>query len=118
MGTSQVCPLIKQTSAATRIGVFNSYAAGVDEITFQTGREPVAIDSAVGLSNFLNQHDPSLVPSLAIVPESVFVQAPDIHCMKVVKKLSAIWQPVTPGFIIRRRGKLLDPEPTVLVANY
>jgi hypothetical protein len=115
MGTSQVSPLIKQLPKDTQIGVYSSYASGIDEITFQTGREQTTITTTEQLVDFLNQKDK---PALVVVPENVFEAAPDIHCMRGAKKLDAIWLPVTPGSILRRQGLLIDPVPTVLVVNY
>ena len=106
--------LIRKTDAGTRLGVSGSLAHWIDELTFETDREPVRLNNQRELAAFLD--GPA---SLVIVPESELNSLPEDlrNNLSVLNKKLVISHALTPGYALKRGGTLTDEEPLVLVLN-
>jgi 4-amino-4-deoxy-L-arabinose transferase-like glycosyltransferase len=106
---------IKSTPPQTKIGIDASLAHWTDELTFQTGREPVKLDSGKKIADFLAAGQ----PAVAILPESALQKLPMtlLGNLRIVDKHRTISHSLTPGYAIKRKGDLRDAEPLVLITN-
>ncbi len=106
---------IRQSPPDTVIGVDASLSHWIDEITFQTGREPVKIDNTDALEKLLSGTRPALV----IIPQNEFDKLPQqlFSQIRVAKQTTAISHALTPGYAVQRNGNLADPLPLLLVTN-
>jgi 4-amino-4-deoxy-L-arabinose transferase-like glycosyltransferase len=104
--------LIANGASDTKIGVDKSLHSWVDEITFQTGRHPVVLNSNQEIQQFLG----STANSIILVPKNLLGAVPDSvrSTVKILSEDTVITHSLTPGFAIERLGKLTDPIPVVL----
>lgn len=108
-------PTINASSAQTRVGVYESVDHWIDELTFQTGREPLKVRTAAGVENFLD----SPAPALLLVPEEVFATIPVTlqTRWKVVDSRPFASRPITPGYLWKTKGNITDQQ-LLLVSNF
>ncbi len=113
--TGHIVEVLNGMPADLRIGVHDALGSWVDEITFQTNREPVRLYSTQQLEEFLADARPSIVVAsqdkLSILSEATAAR------VRVLDKRTGITHTLTPGYAIKRRGQLTDPIPVVIVTN-
>ncbi len=112
---SKYAKLLRQSPANSEIAVDEPLHGWIDEISFQSGRHATILNNTVDLNRFLQRP----VPSLAIVLENKLQLLPaDLAAkVKILCKDNAITHSITPGYIIKQRGVLIDPIPVVMISN-
>jgi 4-amino-4-deoxy-L-arabinose transferase-like glycosyltransferase len=107
-------PTIRTSSVETRIGVYKTVDHWIDELAFQTGREPIRLHSGFGVQHFLS----SPAPALVLVPEDVFATIPAAQQTrwKVMDSRPFASRPITPGYIWKTKGNIADQQ-LLLVSN-
>lgn len=108
-------PTIVSTSQDTRLGVSSSIENWIDEITFQTNREPLKVKNVQGANLFLM----SPAEALLLIPEYEFKQLPPetLSRVRIVESRPFVAHSLNPGYMLQRGGKLLDDSRLLLVSN-
>ncbi len=108
--------IIKNSSPDTRIGIHRTIDSWIDEVTFQTGREPVKLQDRQAMEKFLA--DPA--PALVIVPKDKLTELPAslVARLRVIDSRPFISHSLNPGFAIKNNGKLTDNVPLLIVSNH
>lgn len=109
-------PAIAQAGPDTRIGVYNSLANWIDEITFQTGREPLPIKSKNQAHLFIKTKGTVLL----VIPEDVFMQIPERPRRRrtvLLGRATFISQRLTPGFIFEHQADMTCGPKLLLLKN-
>ncbi len=98
-----------------KLGVHESLLSWIDEITFQTNREPVKLTTEQ-LDGFLSSPEPALL----IVSEDKLKGLSETTRarLNIICKRIGITHTLTPGYAIKCKGHLTDPIPVVLVSNH
>jgi 4-amino-4-deoxy-L-arabinose transferase-like glycosyltransferase len=108
---------MRLTPPYTRIGVHTALGHWSDELTFQVRRDPVDISDTKGIVDFFAQG-----PAIALIPEGDFEKAlaesPSLRAMplSVLDRRMVSSHPLTPGYVIKRKGKLYDTT-LLLITN-
>lgn len=107
--------IIRKTPAATEVGMYKPLENWVDEVTFQTGREPRLLPNMEALSAFLVKSEPVYV----MVPKDSFEQLPAavMSQVRIIDSRPYISKSLTPGLAIKTRGHLTGEIPLLLVTN-
>ncbi len=107
--------IINAAGSQARVGIYSGLNKWVDEITFQTAREPRLIANAASLDRFLSRPG----AAFAIVPEHIFAALPagEADRFSVMKRRRTIMHSLNPGFAFARAGRLKEAEPVLLVTN-
>jgi 4-amino-4-deoxy-L-arabinose transferase-like glycosyltransferase len=111
----EIAAALNRLPGGERLGVHDALGSWVDEITFQTDREPVRLYSIPEMEQFLAAPGPALV----VCPEDKLGSLPQQQQSKlhVLDRRVGITHTLTPGYAIKRKGHLTDPMPVVLVTN-
>lgn len=102
---------------STQVAVHNSLGHWVDELTFQVERDPVELSDSASIAKLFLAG-----PALALIPEERFQQAvsenPDLSALsfKIVDRRQVASHPLTPGYVLKRKGQLLDTT-LLLITN-
>jgi 4-amino-4-deoxy-L-arabinose transferase-like glycosyltransferase len=106
---------IKSAPAQTKLGVDASLGHWIDELTFQTGREAVKLNSQESVLQFLSSPE----PVIAIVPQTVVEKLPitALDNLRILDSRRTISHSLTPGYAIKRKGDLRDAVALVLITN-
>ena len=108
---------MKKVPLSTNVAVHTNLGHWIDELTFQIERDPVELTDSKSVAEFLTKG-----PSIALMPEHDYQQAlvdyPSLNALhlKVLDKRAVSSHPLTPGYLFKRKGKLLD-KTLVLVFN-
>lgn len=100
-GVIAFVPQIKKQTA-DRLGVHSALANWVDEITFQTGVEPLPVKDNAMATRFLGSPQSGLL----IIPEKDYEQIP-IHIResaRILDRKPFIGRSLNPGYLIKRMG--------------
>lgn len=110
--------IMKKAPASTAIGVHDAMGHWIDELTFQTERDnPVELSDSNSIATFFRSG-----PAIGLMPEDAFTDAlkehPDLSAMqfKILDKRKVSSRPLTPGYVLKRKGDLYDMT-LVLVSN-
>ncbi len=107
--------IIAASSANTTIVLDGSLYHWIDELSFQSGRHPKAVDEPAKLETLINQESSLLV----IAPKTTlekFKQKTRAQ-LKILRTDHVITHKLTPGFALERKGNLLDPIPIVVASK-
>jgi 4-amino-4-deoxy-L-arabinose transferase-like glycosyltransferase len=112
---SKYASMIAATPVKTKILLEGSLYHWIDELSFQTGRHPKAVDDTTKLENLINQEDSVIV----IVPQTTFDRFDEKTRgkLKILCKDYVITHKLTPGYAFERKGHLLDPIPVIVAAK-
>lgn len=113
--TAVFADTIRATPLQTKVGIDGSLGHWVDEVTFQTGREPIRLDSMKRIQEFLSSPE----PAIAIIPQPAIEKLPLslLEKLRILDKRQTISHALTPGYAIKRKGDLRDAIPLVLITN-
>jgi hypothetical protein len=113
--TTVFADTIRSTPMQTKVGIDGSLGHWVDEVTFQTGREPLRLDSSKRVEEFLA----SSQPVIAILPLPAIEKLPVglLEKLRILDKRQTISHALTPGYAMKRKGDLRDAIPLVLITN-
>jgi len=114
--TGHIVAVLSGMPADLRIGVHEALGSWVDEITFQTNREPVRLDSVQEIHEFLSDPRPSVV--VASEDKVSTLLNSTTARVRVLDRRTGITHTLTPGYALKRKGQLLDEIPVVIVTNY
>jgi 4-amino-4-deoxy-L-arabinose transferase-like glycosyltransferase len=104
---------IRSLPPQTKIGVDSSLAPWIDQITFESAREPVCINDSNQLKLFMTAKEPVIV----IVPEPQFEETFGTHSkFKILDRRKAISHALNPGYVFNQGGKMYDST-ILLVGN-
>jgi len=108
---------ISQTPPTTKVGVHFQLHHWVDELTFQSQREPVELADSQAIGKlFLSG------PAIVLLPEDAYHDAiakvPALHAadLKILDRRRVSSHPLTPGYVLKRKGNIFD-RTLLLVAN-
>lgn len=106
---------VRKSPAETRIGIYRTVDSWIDEVTFQTGREPIKIADNKEMIALLNGEKPALL----VVPKDKFEELPAAVLVRVriLESRPFIAHSINPGFAIQSNGKLASSVPLLLVSN-
>jgi 4-amino-4-deoxy-L-arabinose transferase-like glycosyltransferase len=108
---------ISKTTPNTAIGIHKDLHHWVSELTFQSQREPHELQNSKAVSELF-----AAGPALVLIPENVYNQAlldePALQNaqLKVVDRRRVSTHPLTPGYVLKRKGNLFD-RTLLLVSN-
>ena len=107
--------IVRESPRETRIGMDKPLENWIDEVTFQTGREPIKIEGTNELVEFLSGPG----PSLAMVPRDRFEKLPQslLASVRIIDSRPYISHALNPGYAFKRKGRLAGDVPLVLVSN-
>lgn len=107
--------VIRQGPLNSTVGIYKTLDNWIDEVTFQTGREPVKIETVEQLAKFLQ----SPQPVYAMVPQDSFDQLPTnvLSQVRVISCRPFLAHSLNPGYVIQNRGHLNDGQPLLLVTQ-
>lgn len=107
-------PAIKASSDETKIGMHAAVNNWIDEVLFQTGREPMPLKDAAMAGHLLSAPAPAMV----LIPESDFNGlAADVKAVsRVREKRPFIKRSLNPGYFLSNMGKVSDQH-LLLVEN-
>jgi 4-amino-4-deoxy-L-arabinose transferase-like glycosyltransferase len=107
--------IIKNSSPDTRIGIHRTVDSWIDEVTFQTGREPIKLSDRKEMETFLSDSRPALL----IVPKDKVNDLPPelMARLRVVDSRPFIAHSLNPGFAVKSNGKLTDRMPLLIISN-
>src|SRR5262249_47183159 len=114
--TGHIVAVLKGMPADLRIGVHEGLGSWVDEITFQTNREPVRLYTVKEIQEFLSNPGPSVV--VASEDKVATLLNSTTARLRVLDRRTGITHTLTPGYALKRKGQLLDEIPVVIVTNY
>lgn len=108
--------IIKNSPANVRVGVDEKAASWIDEILFQSGNDPQRICSSEEFSSFINKGGPILL----ILPEHKYkVLSPEEKSNYQIISVNRVsTHPLTPGYLIGRKGNIADDELLLVIANF
>ncbi len=106
---------IVSSTPETRIGVYSTIENWIDEITFQTNREPLKIKNVTGANLFLA----SPAEALLLIPESEFQRLPlsTLLHVQVLDSKPFVAHALNPGYVFGRHGNLTEGSRLLLVSN-
>lgn len=108
---------IKNSPANVRVGVLAPLHHWVDELTFQSEREPVELPNSEAVAKMFAGG-----PAMVLLPEDDYqkalVEAPALQTMdlKILDRRRVSTHPLTPGYVMKRHGNILD-RTLLLVSN-
>lgn len=108
---------ISASPAITRVGVHEKLHHWVDELTFQSHREPVELKNPQAVAAFFTSG-----PALVLLPEDAYHSAIEQYPhlgrldLKILDRRRVSSHPLTPGYIIKRKGNIYD-RTLLLVSN-
>jgi len=108
--------LVEDTPSGTRVGVHKAFESSIDEILFQTGRDPIKLDDAAQLNRFLSDSRPAIV----LCPASELRKLPrqTLAAVRVLDQRPCLFRAVNPGYAIARMGRLAnDKDQAVALTN-
>lgn len=108
---------IAQTRPGTAIGVHFALHHWVDELTFQSQREPKELANSAAIATLFASG-----PALVLIPEDDYRKALSEETalrnadLRILDQRRVSSHPLTPGYVIKRKGNILDRS-LVLVSN-
>ena len=99
------------------MGVHKTLGHWADELTFQVQRDPVELTDTKSIEEFYTKG-----PGIALIPERNFETAMaeskvlSSAGLKVLDRRMVSTHPLTPGYVLRHQGNLLDTT-LLLVSN-
>lgn len=108
---------IAKTSRNTQIGVHKDLHHWVDELTFQSQREPVELHNSEAIASMFLAG-----PAIALIPEDVYHEAIASNAqlqnadLQILDRRRVSTHPLTPGYILKRKGNIYD-RTLLLIAN-
>ncbi len=105
--------LIKQGPDNLRVGTDKILASWIDEILFQSGKDPQRLDDLDQIHQFIAQDSPALL----IMPVDKYNLLKVGKSWHIVASYRAITHSLTPGYIISRKGRIVDPIPVIVATN-
>jgi 4-amino-4-deoxy-L-arabinose transferase-like glycosyltransferase len=108
--------MIKSGPSDLRVGIDETAASWIDEILFQSGKDPVRLSDAKKIYDFMSKDGPALV----IMPENKYylLSVAQKNKYRVIASDRVATHPLTPGYLIERVGNIADPTPLVVAANF
>lgn len=109
------CPAIHAAPESTRIAVYDTLKNWIDEITFQTGKEPLALKNEAMAALSLS----APTASLTLIPQDVYERMPqELRAnLQVVESRPFIKRSLSPGYLFSQGKKLSESPQLLLVAK-
>ena len=107
------CEPLAKAPANTQIGVYKTSENWIDEITFQTKKEPLKLNSPEEVTGFIQSSGNSYV----ICPQDIYDRlTPEAKAQVVVAdSKSYVKRSLNPGFALKNAGKLTAAAPLLLL---
>ena len=108
-------PYIRNLSESGRVGVYTSLQNWIDEVAFQTGKEPMRIDSVKMAEQFMK----AKLPCLLLIQEKEFEQmSPESkQSMRVIARNPFIPRSLNPVYFASKAATLGKQAQLLLVSN-
>lgn len=108
-------PYIRNLSDSGRVGVYTSLQNWIDEVTFQTGKEPMRIDSVKMAEQFMK----AKLPCLLLIQEDEFEQmsAESKTSLRIIAKNPFIPRSLNPVYFASKAASLGKQTQLLLVSN-
>ncbi len=92
------------------------HASWVDEILFQSGKDPRVVSNAKQAQAIMAESKPLML----ILPEDKYTALADKdrERLAIISRDIVSTHPLTPGYLVERLGKIADKAPMVVAANY
>jgi 4-amino-4-deoxy-L-arabinose transferase-like glycosyltransferase len=107
------CEPLSKASADTQIGVYKSSENWIDEITFQTKKEPVKLNSPEEIAGFIKNSQKAYIICPKDIYDSLTAQAQGQ--VTIADSKSYVKRSLNPGFALKNAGKLTAAAPLMLL---
>ncbi len=107
--------IIAASPINTKIFLDGSLYHWIDELSFQTGRHPKAVDDSAKLDSLINENGSAII----IIPQTTLEKFTEKTRakLKIMSLDHVITHKLTPGYVFERQGDLLDPTPIVVASK-
>jgi 4-amino-4-deoxy-L-arabinose transferase-like glycosyltransferase len=108
---------VKASPPAMRLGVAGKLHHWVDELTFQSHREPTELADSAAVAKFF-----AAGPAMVLIPETAYHSALDAEPslrnmdLKILDRRRVASHALTPGYVVGRGGNIFD-DTLLLVSN-
>jgi len=109
-----IASLIKQCPNNLRLGTDAALASWNDEILFQSGKDPQRLDDLSQMRQFVAKDGPALLVAPIDKYKLSLNGAKSWH---IIAGYRAVTHSLTPGYIISRKGRIVDPTPLIVATN-
>ena len=99
-----------------RVGIDETAASWIDEILFQSGKDPARLSNAQQIDEFISKDGPAML----IMPENKYnlLSAIQKKNYQIISCDKVATHPLTPGYLIEKAGNIVDAVPLVVAVNF
>ncbi len=108
--------MINNSPNNLRVGVDETAASWIDEILFQSGKDPERLSNTQLMDQFMVKDGPALL----IMTENKYnlLTVEQKKNYQIISSDKVSTHPLTPGYLIERSGNIADAVPMVVAVNF